>query len=165
MCSYFCYFLKVHASAANDFWVRTKRGKQNYYKKRKQIRYLNIFYIVNVLTLLSADMKSAILLRVPSLTRVEERNFRLLHFPRLFCLVNGQLSMSLRRVKRSVICKFQCFWLFNINNGQFYLKCNFLHHRNPLPPLKDSAKCQLPRLRSHFFTKMLQPLQLFILNI
>ena len=163
MFSYFCYFLEVHASAANDFWVRTKRGKQNYYKKRKQIRYLNIFYIVNVLTLLSA--KSAILLRVPSLTKVEERNFRLLHFPRLFCLVNGQLSMSLRRVKRSVICKFHVSDSLIFNNGQFYLKCNFLHHRNPLPSLRYSAKCQLPRLRSHFFTKMLQPLQLFILNI
>ena len=86
----------------NDFWVRTKRGKQHYYKKRKQIRYLNIFNIINILTLLSADPKSAILLRVPSLTKVEVHNFPLLHFPRWFCLVNGHLVMPLRRVKRSV---------------------------------------------------------------
>ena len=52
----------------NDFWVRTKRGKQHYYKKRKQIRYLNIFNIINILALLSADAKLAILLRVLSLT-------------------------------------------------------------------------------------------------
>ena len=91
---------------SNDFRVRKKRGKQNYYKKRKQIRYLNIFNIINILTLLSADPKSAILLRVPSLTKVEVRNFPLLYFPRWFCLVNGQLAMSLRRVKRSAMCKF-----------------------------------------------------------
>ena len=54
----------------NDSWVRTKRGKQHYYKRRKQIRYINIFNIINFLTLLSADAKSAILLRVPSLTKV-----------------------------------------------------------------------------------------------
>ena len=52
----------------NDFWVRTKRRKQHYYKKRKQIRYLNIFNIINILALLSADAKLAILLRVLSLT-------------------------------------------------------------------------------------------------
>ena len=63
----------------NDFWVRTKRGKQHYYKKRKQIRYLNIFNIINILALLSADAKLAILLRVLSLTKVEVRNFSLLY--------------------------------------------------------------------------------------
>ena len=88
------------ASAANDFWVKTKKGKQHCYQKRKQIRYLNSFNITNILTLLSADEKSAILLRVPSLIKVEVRNFPLLHFPRWFCLVNGQLAMSLRRVKK-----------------------------------------------------------------
>ena len=51
---------------------------------------------------------------VPSLAKVEVRNFSLLHFPRWFCLVNGQLAMSLRRVKRSVVCKFQFFRLFDI---------------------------------------------------
>ena len=102
-----CNFLEVYASVANDFRVRTKRGKQHYWKKRKQIRYLNIFNIINVLALLSADAKSAIHLRVPLLTKVEVRNFPLLHFPRWFCLVNGQLAMSLWRMKRSVICKFQ----------------------------------------------------------
>ena len=104
---------------SNDFRVRKKRGKQNYYKKRKQIRYLNIFNIINILTLLSADAKSAILLRVPSLTKVEVRNFPLLYFPRWFCLVNGQLAMSLRRVKRSAMCKFYCFCLFDIQQWSF----------------------------------------------
>ena len=70
------------------------RGKQHYYKKCIQIRYLNILNILNILTLLRADAKSAILLRVQSLTKVEIRNFPLLHFPRWFCLVNGQLAVS-----------------------------------------------------------------------
>ena len=77
-----CNFLEVYASAANNFRVRTKGGKQHYYKKRKQIRYLNIFNTINILTLLTADAKSAILLRVPSLTKVEVGNFLWLHFMR-----------------------------------------------------------------------------------
>ena len=109
-----------------------KERKQHYYIKRKQIRCLNIFNIINILTLLSADAKWAILLRVLSLTKVEVHNFLLLHFSRWFCLVNGQLSMSLRGVKRSVICKFQCFCPFVFNNYQFYLKYYFLHHRKEI---------------------------------
>ena len=96
------------------FSCENKRRKQHYYKKCKQIRYLKIFNITNILTLLSADPKSAILLRVPSLTKVGLHNFPLLHFPRWFCFFNGQLAMSLRRVKSSVICKLQCFFLFDI---------------------------------------------------
>ena len=84
-------------------------------KAQNTTRYLNIFNFINILTLMSTDVKSAILLRVPSLTKnVEARNFPLLYFPRCFCLVNGQLATSLRRVKRSVIRKFQCFYLFDI---------------------------------------------------
>ena len=113
-CFHNCNFLEVYTSAANGFWAKTKRGKQCYYKKRKQIRYLNTFNIINILTLLSADAKSAILLRVPSLTKVQVRNFPLLLFPRWFCLVNRHFALSLRHVKRSVICKFQCLWLFDI---------------------------------------------------
>ena len=58
--------------------------------------------ILTLLTLLSADAKSAVLcvlLRVPSLTKVEVHNFPLLHFPRWFCLIHGQLRMFLRRMK------------------------------------------------------------------
>ena len=109
-----CNFLEVFTSTANDFRVRTKRGKQHYYKKHKKIRYLNIFNIISISTLLSADAKSAILLMVSSLNKVEVRNFRLLYFPRWFCLANGRLGISLRRVERSVICKFQCFCVFDI---------------------------------------------------
>ena len=109
--------------AANDFWVRTKRGKQHYYKKRKQTIYLNIFNIINILTQLSADAKSAVLLRVPSLTKVEVRNFLLLHFPRWFCLVNGQFAMSLQRVKVRSYVNSNVSVSSIFNNGQFYLKC------------------------------------------
>ena len=91
-----------------------KGRKTTLLQETKQIRYFNILNMINILTLLSADAKSAILLRVPSLTKFEWHNFLMLNFPRWFCLVNGQLSVSLRRVKRSAICKFLCFCLFNI---------------------------------------------------
>ena len=70
--------------------------------------------ILTLLTMLSADVKSVVLLRVPSLTKVQVRNFPLLHFPKWLCLVHGQLAISLRCVKRLVICKCQCFYLFDI---------------------------------------------------
>ena len=109
----------------NDFRVRTKRGKQHYYKKRKQIRCLNIFNIINILTLLSADAKSAILLRVPSLTKVEELNFtvsRCYIFPdgsvwlmdNLLCLCDVWKGRSYVNSNVSISSIF--------NNGQFYLK-------------------------------------------
>ena len=64
----------MYASPENDFWLGTKKGKQHFYKKRKQIRYSNIFNIINILTLLGTDAKSAILLRIPSLTKDEVSN-------------------------------------------------------------------------------------------
>ena len=75
-------FIILQLSVANDFWMRTKRGKQYYYNKRNKIKYLHIFHIINILTLLSADTKSGILLRIPSLTKVEVCNCPLLHIPR-----------------------------------------------------------------------------------
>ena len=121
----------MYASASTDFRARTKRGKQHYYKERKQIRNPNIFNTMNILTLLSADAKSAMLLRFPSLTKVEVLNFLLLHFPRWFCLVNGQLAVSATCEKVGNISD-----ISNVsdssrfNKGQFYLKYYFLHHRN-----------------------------------
>ena len=109
-----CNFLEVYASATNDSRMRTQRGKQHHYNKRKQIRYLTF------LTLLSADAKSAIHLRVPSLTKVEVPNFPLIHFSRWFSLVNGQRAMSLRHVTKSVLCKFQCLCLLDIQQWSVY---------------------------------------------
>ena len=57
------------------------------------------------LTLPSADAKSAVFLRVPSLTKVQVRNFSFLHFPRWSCLIHVEFDMYLRHVKRLVICK------------------------------------------------------------
>ena len=95
------------------FLGENKERKMQHYKKCDQIRYFNIFNIINILALLSAEAKLAVLLRVPSLSKVEVFSFPLPHFPRWLCLVDGQLAVSLRRVKRSVICKFQCFCLFD----------------------------------------------------
>ena len=35
-------FVEVYASTANNFRVKARRGKQQYYKKRKQVRYLTL---------------------------------------------------------------------------------------------------------------------------
>ena len=87
------YVFKIFQFSANDLRVRTKGGKQQHYKKRKQI-------FLTLLTLLSAD----ILLRVSSLSKAEVRNFLLLYFPKWPCLVHRQLAMPLQRVKG-----FDCF--------------------------------------------------------
>ena len=39
-------FLEVYVSTTSDFQMRTNRGKQQYYNRRKQIRYFNIINIV-----------------------------------------------------------------------------------------------------------------------
>ena len=111
------------------------------------------------LTLLSADAKSTVLLRVPSLTKVEERNFSLLYFLRWLCLIHGQLAMFLRLVKRLVIFKCQCFCLFDIQQLSVLSKHYFLWNS---PPRRDSAEFQFLRLHSPFlFTKILKALQIF----
>lgn len=55
--------------------------------------------ILTLPILLSADPKSPVVLRVPSLTKVKVHKLSLLHFPRWFCLIHGQF----RRVKRSYV--------------------------------------------------------------
>ena len=66
-------FVEVHVSA-NNSKVRTKRGNKQHCKKRKQIRYFNI------INLLSADPKLAVVLRVVSLKEFEGINLPLLNF-------------------------------------------------------------------------------------
>ena len=95
-------------------------------------------------------MKSAVLcvlLMVPSLTKVEVRNFPFLYFPRWLCRIHGQLGTSLRGGKRSVIFKCQCFCLSTTFSVTEIL------------PQRDSAKSPLLRLYSQFsFTKILKAL-------
>ena len=98
------YVFKILQLSANNFLVKTK-GKTATLQETQQIAD-----IVTLLRLLSAD----VLLRIPSLSKVEVLNFPLLHFPKWLCLVHGQLAMSLPCMKRQVICKCQCFCLFDI---------------------------------------------------
>ena len=51
-----------------------------------------------------ADVKSALFLRVPSLTKIQSSNFVLLNFSRWLCLIHEKSDMYLRHMKRSVIC-------------------------------------------------------------
>ena len=97
--------------------------------------------ILTLLTLLSADARSAVLLRVLSLTKAEVRNFPLLCFPKWLCLVHGQLAMSLRRVKGSVLCKCQCFCLSYIQQWPVlsYVLLS-LSHKFPIEEIQLSVK-------------------------
>ena len=108
--------LEVNASAANDFRVRTKRGIQHYYKKQKKIRYLDVFNIINILILLSECWREIGYTSEGSVINQSwTKQFPLATFCQMvFCLINGQLVMFLRHVKRSVIYKFQGFCLFDI---------------------------------------------------
>ena len=102
--------------------------------------YFNIFNIINILILLSANAKSAVLLKSSVITKVEVCNFPLLHIPRCLCLVNGQLAMSLRHVKRTYVNSVSVSSIFN--NGQFYINYYFLFHSNcPLQEIQFSINC------------------------
>ena len=89
-----------------SFLGKNKGKKQQHYKKVK--------HMLTLLTLLSVNAKSTVLLKVLSLTKVQVHNFPLLYFPKWLYLVYRQLAMSPRHVKRSVIYKGQCFCLFDI---------------------------------------------------
>ena len=93
----------MHGSVANEFLVRKKIGKQQHYKKRKQIRYFNTVNIAEWWC------ESAVVLKVPSLVDMRSTQFLVATFLQLALLIHGQLSVSLRRVERSVICKCQLF--------------------------------------------------------
>ena len=47
---------------------------------------------LTLFTLLNADAKSAVILRVPSSTKVEGCSFSSLHFPKWLCLIHGYVS-------------------------------------------------------------------------
>ena len=128
----------------SGFSVNTKGGKQQSYKKRKQSD------ILKLLPLLSADAKSAVVLMVPPpLTKVEVRNFPLLHFPRSLYLI----AMSLQRVKESVIYKSQCFCLFDNQKWSVLSWATFSITESTTPPLLNkiqlSVDCYVSILNFH----------------
>ena len=66
---------------------------------------------------------------------------------RWLCLIYGQLAMSLRRVKRSVICKYQCFCFFDTQKWSIYLKYHFLCQRNfPINEIHLNVNCYVSAL-------------------
>ena len=109
--------------------------------------------ILTLLTLLSADAKSAVLLRVPSLTKVELRNSPLLFFPKCFqipkwfmdnllCLCDVWKGQSYVNANVSISSIF--------NNGQFYLKYYFLRHWNSsLEEIQLSVNCYVSIINFH----------------
>ena len=110
---------------------------------------------------ISADAKSAVLLRVPSLTKAEIRNFPSLHFPRWLCWFMDNLLCLCDMWKglSSVNFNFSVSLIFN--NDQIYFRYYFLRPRNS--PIKyiqlyffkyiQLYKYQLLRLYSQFSRK------------
>ena len=122
---------------------------------------LNIFNIIYILTLPSADAKSAIFLTVSSLTKVEVR--RCYIFPDGF-VWSMELAMSLEHVKSSVICKFQCFCLFDIQQW-FVLSKVLLSPSQKSPPLKEiqlSVRCNISVLIFHQNAKTITVLYIYL---
>ena len=117
--------------------------------------------ILILLTLLSVDAKSVVL-RVLSLTKVRVRNFSLLHFLKWLCLVDGQLAISLLRVKCLPFVNANVSVVLIFNNGQLYRKYYFLCYRD-FPLKRFSYVSILLLLYSQFsFTKILKALQVLI---
>ena len=99
--------------------------------------------ILTLLTLLSADAKSPVLLRVSSLTKVWSTQFSVATICKWLCLVHQQLAMRLWHVK------------------SFILSTSF--SVTEIPPWRVSAKCQLLCLYSQFsLTKILKAIQVLI---
>ena len=141
--------------SGNDF--RVKKGEENNNITRNPSRS----DILILLTLLSVDAKSVVL-RVPSLTKVKVRNFSLLHFPKWFCLVDGQIAMSLVRVKCLPFVNANVSVVLIYNNGQLYRRYYFTCYRNS-PLTRFSYVSMLLRLYSQFsFTKILKALHVLI---
>ena len=91
---------------------------------------------------MSADGKLVVLLRVPLLTKVEVRNFPELLFSRWLCLAHLQFAISLRRVKRSVIWKYQSFCLFDTQLWSVLSQeLFFLSQKSPFEGIQVSVSC------------------------
>ena len=117
--------------------------------------------ISTLLKLLSVDAKSAVLLKVSLLSKVEVRIFALIHFSKWLCLIHGQLAMSLRREK---IDHMQIPMFLSLRYStmvSFILSATF--SATEIAPWRDSAKCQLLHLYPQFsFTRILKALQVLI---
>ena len=82
--------------------------KQKHYKKRKLIRCFNIISIAVSWSEIGCSSGVSVI------NQSWSTNFTLLLFLRCLCFIHGQLAVSLRRMKRSVICLCQYFCLFDI---------------------------------------------------
>ena len=114
--------------------------------------------ISTLLTLPSANVKSAVFLRIPSLAKVQIHNFLLLHFPRsnLICIYNMWKGWSI------CICQLS---LWHSQTVSFFWIIFFVTEAPPSPlhPWRDLAQCELLRLHFQFsFNKLLKALQFFV---
>ena len=103
--------------------------------------------IWTLLTLLSADAKSAVALKPPSSTKVEVHSFLLIHLPRWLCLIHGQLSMSMWYAKRSITSK--CFCLFDIRKYSDLSQVPLSHSQKFPPQIQLHVNCFISIVNFH----------------
>ena len=80
--------LRETETAIMVFGREQREEEQHHYKNASRSD------ISTLLRLLSPDAKSAVFMRVLSLTKVEVCNFPLLTFPRWLCLIHEQFDVS-----------------------------------------------------------------------
>ena len=111
--------------SANDFWVRTKGGKQQHYNKLKQIRYFNVINIAKCWCEIGCIFCTSEGSVINQLTYAISGCYI---FPddsvwfmnNLVCLCDVWKGRSYLNANVSISSIF--------NNGQFYLKYYFLRH-------------------------------------
>ena len=89
------------------FLVRANGGKQQNYKKLKQIRYFNIANIAECWCGISCTSEGSVINQSWSTHFLVDTFFQMALF------VSWTTYMSLRRVKKLAICEWQCFCLFD----------------------------------------------------
>ena len=118
-------FHNLATSAANYFRVRTKGEKQQRYKKLKHIRCFNIINIAECWWEIGCTSDGSVINQCWSM-----------HYPvgtfSQMALFGLWAACYVSRTCEKVICKCQCFSLFDIQQW--------------IPPWRDSAKCWLLRL-------------------
>ena len=99
---------KIMQLSANDFRLKAKGGKQQHYKKFKQTRYLNIINIVECWCKIGFTSEGFVI------NQSWSTQFPVATFSQIALFGSWAFAMSLRCEKWSVICEYQCFFLFDI---------------------------------------------------
>ena len=146
----------MYASPENDFLVRTKGGKQQHYKKLKQIRYFNIVNIAECLCEIGCTSEGSVINQSWSTHLLVDTFFQMALF---VSWTTWCVSATCEKVGPMWMTMFLSLWYSKMVS--FILSTTF--SVTEIPPRRDSAKCQL-LLFSNSFSKILKALQVLIFS-